>query len=105
MARPKGTPAPDRPELGIVMATEVEAAAAARGFQTSEFWLTVLGVVALVVLVITGDVEGTWAAGAIGLACFGYQASRAVVKQASVSGDSQVANFRADLEALARAQD
>lgn len=71
------------------------------GVLTSEFWLTVLGVWSLVGLVLHGDLEGQWAAGAISFACFGYQASRAIVKRAAIGGDAQVATFRADLATLA----
>ena len=91
---------------------ETEPNPPAKGTFTSEFWLTVLGVLALVGLVLHGDLNGDWAAGAIGFACFGYSASRAVVKRAQVagdadvrsaqaSGDAQVAGFKADLALLA----
>lgn len=71
------------------------------GTATSEFWLTVLGVAALVALVLADKVDGNWAAGAIGFACFGYTASRAIVKKGALDGDAQVADFKADLALLA----
>lgn len=91
---------------------ETEPNPPAKGAFTSEFWLTVVGVVALVGLVLHGDLNGDWAAGAIGFACFGYSASRAVVKRAQVTGDAdvraaavtgeaKVADFKADLALLA----
>lgn len=72
-----------------------------RGVLTSEFWLTILGVLALVVLTLHDDVDGEWAAVAIAGACFGYQASRALVKRAQVGGEAQVASLKADLVTLA----
>lgn len=82
---------------------ETEPNPPAKGTFTSEFWLTVLGVVALVGLVLHGDLDGDWAAGAIGFACFGYSASRAVVKRAQVTGDADiqraVVNAQADVDA------
>ena len=91
---------------------ETEPNPPAKGTFTSEFWLTVLGVAALVGLVLSGDLDGDWAAAAIAFACFGYSASRAVVKRAQVegdagvraaqaTGDAQVAGFKADLALLA----
>lgn len=71
------------------------------GFLTSEFLLTVLGVVALVVLVLADKIDGDWAAGAIAFACLGYSASRAIVKREAVGGTAQVAEFKADLALLA----
>ena len=85
------------------MKTETEATRT--GVLTSEFLLTVLGVIALVALVLTDNLDGQWAAVAIGAACFGYQASRAVVKKALVDGQASVANFRADLVSLAETED
>lgn len=78
-----------------------EPTSTSRGVTTSELWLTVLGVLALVLFVLLDKLDGQWAAVAIGAACFGYQASRAVVKKATVNGEASVANFRADLAALA----
>lgn len=72
------------------------------GVLTSEFWLTVLGVIAMVALTVADKVSGEITTAAIAAACFGYQASRAVVKRAALSGETQVANFRTDLEVLAR---
>lgn len=72
------------------------------GVLTSEFWLTVLGVVAMVALTVADKVSGEVTTAAISAACFGYQLSRAVVKRSALSGDAAVANFRTDLEVLAR---
>lgn len=74
------------------------------GWVTSEFVLTVVGVAALVALVLGDKLDGDWAAGAIAFACFGYSASRAFVKKATVDGDAQVADFKADLAILAAAE-
>lgn len=73
------------------------------GFRSSEFWLALAGVAALVALVLHGDLPGTWAAPAIAAACFGYTASRTVVKATAVSGTAQVASFKSDLASLAPA--
>lgn len=73
----------------------------ARGALTSEFWLTVVGVVALVGLTMADKVDGNWVAGAIAFACFGYAASRGVVKAAQVNGDAKVTGFKTDLALLA----
>lgn len=73
------------------------------GFLTSEFMLTVLGVIALVVLVLADKVEGQWAAIAIGVSCLGYSGSRAVVKSGVISGAAAVASFKSDLAVLATA--
>lgn len=81
----------------------MNASAARTGFLTSEFALTVVGVLALLVLVLHGDIEGDWAAGAIAFACFGYSASRAFVKKAAVDGQNEVANYKADLALVAAA--
>lgn len=69
---------------------ETEPVPPAKGAFTSEFWLTVLGVAALVTLVVLDKIDGDWAAGAIAFACFGYSASRAIVKRAQVQGDAEV---------------
>lgn len=69
----------------------------AKGALTSEFWLTVVGVAALVGLTMADKVDGDWVAGAIAFACFGYAASRGVVKAAQVTGDAKVTGFKTDL--------
>lgn len=74
------------------------------GWQTSEFLLTVLGVASLVLLVLTGHLDGQWAAGAIAVPTLGYQVSRGLVKAKAVAGDAQVDRFRAELATYANAQ-
>lgn len=57
------------------------------GIKTSEFWLSALSIVALVVLAALGDIEGQWAAMAI-LGIGGvYTGGRAVVKKEEHSAD------------------
>lgn len=51
------------------------------GWMTTEFWLSVVGVVALVVLCLADKVDGTVAGPAIATATLGYAVSRGVAKK------------------------
>lgn len=72
------------------------------GMKTSEFWLTVLVIVAATALRLTDDIDAeSWKWAVTGATGF-YTASRAFVKAQSVDGDTKVERFRTDLEVLAR---
>ncbi|HEX9887998.1 MAG TPA: hypothetical protein VGA69_00850 [Nitriliruptorales bacterium] len=53
-----------------------------RGVRTSEFWLTVVGVAAIVALSLVGDLPADTAALAVTGATFGYGLSRGLAKRA-----------------------
>lgn len=62
--------------------TDLEAPrSSAPGVFTSEFWLTVVGVVAILTLALTSNVEGEWAGTAIAGATGLYGLSRGLAKR------------------------
>jgi len=87
-ARGRTGPPPGR--RGIFIDTE-----ARRGFTTTEFWLTIVGVVALVVMAYNSDLLGVrWGMGMATAVLLGYILSRGLAKAGS---DEVVQRNRDDL--------
>jgi hypothetical protein len=60
-------------------------AQARTGIHTTEFWATIIFHAASLALVILGQIDATWAAGAMAIAQGTYNISRAMVKKAPAS--------------------
>lgn len=75
----RGRPAPSAGRRGIFIDTESR-----RGFTTTEFWLTIVGVAALVIMAYNSDLLGVrWGMGMATAVLLGYILSRGIAKAGS----------------------